>query len=99
MGFIEDILPQFYAIEDPVWVQDVTYEGTTFKAHLKRNAQIVLDGVESTGPVLRCMTADIASFGLEHGSVLSVGGMEYVVTGISENDSGETFLSIRLNDE
>ena len=90
--FVEDLSVFFDTANG--FAQSATVDGDTFPAIFDNAYQSTLGGlVESTGPICQAKTADVAS--VVQGATISIGGTDYVVTGVQPDGTGLTTLQLR----
>lgn len=68
---------------------DAVYEGGTIRV-LFQNGFVVVNGVETTAPMVECLDTDVA--GVAHGDAMTVNGVTYRIIGIQPTGSGVTKL-------
>ena len=90
--FVEDLSVFFDTTSG--FAQSATVDGDTFPVIFDSGYQSALGGlVESTGPICQAKTADVAS--VVQGATISIGGTDYVVTGVQPDGTGLTTLQLR----
>ena len=90
--FVEDLSVFFDTASG--FAQSATVDGDTFPVIFDNGYQSALGGMmESTGPICQAKTADVAS--VVQGATISIGGTDYVVTGVQPDGTGLTTLQLR----
>jgi hypothetical protein len=70
---------------------DVTWNGASIKGHYARQA-IIVNGVETYSPTLKCVSADIA--GMVHGDEITIGTTTYYVVGFPSDPAGSNYTTL-----
>jgi hypothetical protein len=89
MPFTTDDMSVFF---DDDFAIGATYQTSTFRVVFDQNFRIVVGGVESSAPAVRCKTTDVTALDLKHEEEIIIGDNRYKIKGIQDDGEGFTVL-------